>query len=226
MKIPLEDTVIVITGTSRGIGKTVSEMLYKEGAIIICLSRNEKGIKNERLLRMNVDVTNERKVSTAINKIISKFGKIDVLINNVGMFKEKSLEKFTSREFDEMIETNIKSMFLLSRAVIPYMKKKKNGLIINMGSKISHNTNILPGRVLYASTKYAIEGFSLALSKELRQYGIRVSCLMPATVQNFLTLSPKNYLKPQNIAQLISTMIRLDDIQFESLVVQSPYQNI
>ncbi len=226
MKKPLRNIVIVITGSSRGIGKTVSEALSKEGAKIVCISRSESPFKSKYLVRIPADVTDENQVRDAIEATIKHYGKIDVLINNVGMFKEKFLEEFTSQEFDEIINTNIKSMFLLSRTVIPYMKKRRNGLIINMGSKISHNTNISPKRVLYATTKYAVEGFSSALSKEVRKYGIRVSCLMPSTVNSFFTLSPKKYLSLSQIAEIISMMIKFNDIQFENLIVRSKYQNI
>ena len=112
------------------------------------------------------------------------------------------------------------------KAVTPFMKKQKSGLIVNLGSKISHNTNVLPNRVLYTTSKYAIEGFSLALSKELKTFGIRVTCLMPGTIRNFFTIIPKYFLSCQDVGAIILMLIKFKNIDFESLIIKSKFQNL
>ena len=101
------------------------------------------------------------------------------------------------------------------------MKRKKRGCIVNIGSKISRNTLVGANKTLYATTKYAIEGFSFALNRELKLCGIRVACLMPGTVNTFPSLAAKNYLSPYQVAEMIVLIIRSESIDFESVVFKS-----
>ncbi len=223
--------VVVITGASRGVGKAIADILLREEATVVVISRNIGDLQKaflftDRLLMLEGDVTSEADVLLMIKNIIHKFGKIDVLVNNVGKFNDKSLDEATPQEFSDIFNTNVKSMFLLAKYVLPHMKKRKQGFIINIGSKISHNTNIEPNKVLYAMTKYAVEGFSFALNKELKAFNIRVSCLMPGTISNFVSLKSKTFLSPSQIGLLVATMIKMEDVDFESIVIKSKYQNI
>lgn len=228
----LEGHVIVITGASRGVGKATAEFLYKEGATVVCIARKSDELKKafpytgKRLLLLTGDVTNENDDKKITESVLDKYKKIDVLINNVGMFLDKPLSEIGSDEFDTIVKTNLKGMFLMSKYFLPVMKKRKAGFIINIGSKISHNTNVAPNKVLYAMTKYAVEGFSFALNKELKSFGIRVTCLMPGTINNFLSLKSKEFLSPSQVGMLISQLIKMKDIDFESIVFKSVKQNI
>jgi 3-oxoacyl-[acyl-carrier protein] reductase len=231
----LENKVIVITGASKGLGKAISEQLILEKCKVVMLGRgiedtNQEGEEEKtgssELLRINCDVKDFAQCHTAIKKTIEKFGKIDVLINNAGVFNEKPLELVTESELNTILDVNLKGAIQMAQACTEIFKKQKYGTIINIGSKISHNTNILPNKTLYAATKYGVEGFSFALNKELKEFGCRVICLMPGTINTFLSLSAGDFLQPSRIAQLVAMIIKFDDLDFEGIVVKSIKQNI
>jgi len=229
----LNNKVVIITGASKGIGYAIATTLLEQQANIVAVSRNKKDLREafagkeySSLLFVEGDVTNENDCKKIIQETIKKFGKIDALINNVGMFAGKELETITLDEWQKTIEVNIQGMFLMSKHVISIMKKQKSGLIVNIGSKISHNTNVSSNMTLYATAKYAVEGFSLALEKEVKPFGIRVSCIMPGTVNTVLSLQAKDHLSPFRIGQIIALLIQLDTVTFESIIVKSQSQNI
>ncbi|MEN9328034.1 MAG: hypothetical protein RI947_842 [Candidatus Parcubacteria bacterium] len=227
----LKDTVVVITGASRGIGKAIAEVLMREEASVAVMSRSRSDLEkvyqdDKKVLLLEGDVTNEKNVEKMIHEVIEQFGKIDVLINNAGSFLDKPLDEITEKEYDRIMDTNVKGAFLMSREVLPLMKKRKEGLIINIGSKISHNTNVAATKVMYATTKYAIEGFSFALNKELKPHGVRVSCLMPGTVNTFVSLKSKQYMPPFALGSLILMLIKHKEIDFEAVVFKSRKQDL
>jgi short-subunit dehydrogenase len=229
----LRGLVVLVTGASRGIGEAISRVLLEEGASLVVVARSKRELEAKfpdtsgaSVLRIAADVTSESDVAHAVQEAIAKYGKIDVLVNNAGMFLEKPVDQITSEELNSLIQTNIAGVVRMTGAVVSHMKKNGGGLIINIGSKISHNTNVLPNKTLYAMTKYAVEGFSSALRNELRPFGIRVTCLMPGTVNTFFSLKGGNYLHPRHVAQVISMIIRLSDIAFEDFVIKSKNQDI
>lgn len=227
----LKGVVVVITGASHGIGKAISEVLYREGASLALLSRNiskNDAIKTDevRFVAIDTDVTDSASVRNTVNKILKKFGKIDVLINNAGQFSDKGITDLSETDYDNVMNTNVKGVFLMSQEVLKSMKQAKDGLIINIGSKISHNTNVSPNKVLYATSKYAVEGFSFALNKELKPLGIRVTCLMPGTVNTFVSTKSKQYLSPYDIGAMVLIIIKNKNIDFESILFKSVKQNL
>ena len=147
----LSGKVVLVTGSSRGIGLATSDLLEKRGALIV---------------RMNstVDIVDASAIQTFVDKAIKQHGKIDAVINCAGVFIDKQLDKTTPAEFTKVLAVNVTGSFNIAHAIVPYMKKAGKGLIINLGSKISHNTNISPNKVTYATSKYAVEGFSFALN--------------------------------------------------------------
>ncbi len=229
----LKGKVVLITGASRGIGFDITQLLYTRGASLICVGKSEENLwqafrafEQERVLCVAGDVANERDVQRIVKKAIERFGRLDVLINNAGIFRGGMLERTSVKDFSESIETNLRGLFLMTRAVLPQMKAAKTGTIITIGSKISRNSKPEPGRVIYAATKYAVEGFTKALSEEVKNDGIRVMCLMPATVNTYLSSEAVDYLSPQKIAEIIYMTLLFEDVNFESLVVKSIHQDI
>jgi 3-oxoacyl-[acyl-carrier protein] reductase len=180
-KKTLEKQTILITGASGGLGKAIVETLQKEGSNLILIARNKANLElafqhlnKSKIVFMSGDITNQVEVRKIFDRIKENHKKIDVVINCAGIFSEKPLEKTSVEEFNGVLQTNLIGPFIICQQVIPIMKLSRSGLIINIGSKISHNTNLKPNKVVYSSTKYAIEGFSYALSKELKSFGIRV----------------------------------------------------
>ncbi len=231
----LENKVIVITGASKGLGKAISEQLTLEKCKVVMLGRDveaankesgEESTGSDEQFRINCDVKDFDQCHKAIKKTIEKFGKVDVLINNAGVFNEKPLELVTESELNTILDVNLKGTIQMAQACAEVFKKQRHGTIINIGSKISHNTNILPNKTLYAATKYGVEGFSFALNKELKEFGCRVICLMPGTINTFLSLSAGDFMQPSRIAQLVAMIIKFDDLDFEGIVVKSIKQNI
>lgn len=221
----LNGQVVVISGASRGIGKAVAEVLLKKGASVTLVARDVSNLRNlqsnSRCLIIAGDVTSKDSCQEIATKTFTKFGSIDGLINCAGLYLEGEFEQVSEKQFDEVFETNIKGIFLMTQAVVPFMKQAKGGIIVNLGSRISHNSAVKRGKVLYAATKYGVEGFSYALGRELRNYGIRVSCLMPGTVKTFRSARAHEFLSPHKIGELISMLIMFEDIHFEGLIFNS-----
>src|SRR3989344_9661602 len=143
---------IIITGATRGLGKAIAEALTPLQANLVLVSRNKPN-KNtppswssDQILHITGDISSEEDITNVVNTTLKKFGQIDVLINNAGVFVEKTIDKANESDYNSVMDTNVKGMFLFSKAVVPYMKKRKSGLIINIGSKISHKTNLASGR--------------------------------------------------------------------------------
>jgi len=228
----LENKVVFITGASKGMGLITARHLLLKGAKVVIMSRHIKELKKEfagnsdRVFLSTGDITNENDCKKSVEEAISSFGSIDVLVNNAGLFLGKSIEDTTSDDWNKIVDVNIRGMFQITKEIVPLMKKQKKGLIVNMGSKISHNTNVSPNKVLYAITKYAVEGFSNSLGKELQPFGIRVTCLMPATVNTYRHLEAAMYLSPLYIAKTIAFLAEMRDVNFEGIVLRSAQQNI
>lgn len=228
----LSGMVIIVTGASRGIGNVVAKRLLKEGATVIVVGRNKKDLAESfngsgtTLMMLSGDITKKEDVVKITEAVATKYGKIDVLINNAGNIVDKNIEHISLEDFSRVMDVNVLGMFLMSQATVPFMKKKKQGFVINIGSKISHNTNVSSGMTLYAASKYAVEGFSFALNKELKSSGVRVTCLLPGTVNTFYSKSSYEYLNPRDLASLIVFMINHQKIDFESMVIKSIEQNI
>ena len=224
----LSANVVIITGASHGLGKAIAQQLYRHGASLVLISRHLSDLDrlygkldNSKVLLIEADVSIPSAAAMIVKRAITRFGKVDVLINNVGVFVEIPFAKITPSQVDNFFRTNFYSAFFMSQAVLPYMKESHNGLIINIGSKISNHPKTTPHKVLYASTKYALEGFSRTLSREVQPDGIRVTCLMPGTMETYLTSNIRDAMDPKDVADFISSLIRLKRIDFESTVFKS-----
>lgn len=219
----LAGTVVLITGGTQGIGKATAEVLQAKGANIAVLSRSRPShfIENPKLMFVQCDITHPSECESAVSAVLHKYGTIDVLFNNAGVYVSTQQNGFSQNDTDSMIDTNIKGMIAMCDAIIPYMKEKRKGLIINMGSYISHNPHIESGRSIYAATKYAVEGYSTALAQELIKYKIRVTCLMPGTVKTFRTVTPNKYISPYTLAEMISFLIKQKSLSVESIAFTS-----
>ncbi len=182
------DKVILITGASSGFGKSTAELLAKKGYIVYGTSR--KPSEHPTIKMIVMDVRNRESVQMGVMKIIEEQGHIDVLINNAGMGIGGSLELATQEEIDLQMGTNFGGCVNLCQTVLPYMRKQRNGRIINFSS--IGGVMGLPYQGFYSASKFAIEGFSEALSAEVSRFGISVSMVEPGDFATGFTASRKN----------------------------------
>ena len=175
---------IVITGGSDGLGKTLAESLSKDNNVIILATNEEKlkEVANQNNCTYKVcDVRDYSTVESTINSITGEFGKIDILINNAGLWIQEELDTNDSERIHSVVDVNLLGVINCSKAVIPFMKENKGGLIVNINSQagISHKAE----RVVYNATKWGVTGFCKSLQDEVAKYGIRVTNVMPGMMK-------------------------------------------
>ncbi len=176
--------VIVITGGSDGLGKTLASSLSNDNNVIILATNEDKlrDVASQNNCSYKVcDVKDYKVVESTINQIVNEFGKIDVLINNAGLWIQEELDSNDSERIHSVVDVNLLGVINCSKAVIPFMKQTKDGLIININSQagINHKAE----RVVYNATKWGVTGFCKSLQDEVAKYGIRVSNVMPGMMK-------------------------------------------
>jgi NAD(P)-dependent dehydrogenase (short-subunit alcohol dehydrogenase family) len=188
----IKKSVALVTGASSGIGKATAERLVKAGYKVYGTSRRGAKTGQPAFEMLPLDVTSDESVATAVNELIRREGRIDLLVNNAGFgvapggAEESSIEQARS-----IFETNFFGIIRMTRAVVPHMRKQRGGRIINIGSVLGFLP--MPYGALYAATKHAIEGYSESLDHELRTRGIRVSVIEPAYTK---TPFDANFMEP------------------------------
>lgn len=206
--------VIVITGASDGLGKTLTESLSKENNIIALATTEEKLQKVAEDNNCNYkvcDVSDYNQVEKCTNEIIEEFGKIDILINNAGLWIQEELEENDEKRINAVIDVNLLGMIYMTKAVIPIMKKNQDGIIININSQagINHKAE----RVVYNASKWGVTGFSKSLQDEVAKYGIRVTDILPGMLKTdmFNKMNIKknmeNGLDTKEVARLVKFII-------------------
>jgi NAD(P)-dependent dehydrogenase (short-subunit alcohol dehydrogenase family) len=180
--------IILITGVSSGLGKDIAALLSQAGHVVYGTSR--KDIANPiGFQHLIMDVTNNKSVDSVISEIINKEGRIDVIINNAGMGIGGPIEEFTEEEAQLQMDTNFMGTFRVCKAVLPYMRNQKNGLIVNISS--IGGLMGLPFQGFYSASKYALEGLSESLRYELKQFNIKVVIINPGDFSTHFTANRK-----------------------------------
>lgn len=199
----MEKSVAVITGVSKGIGRSTALLLLKNNYFVIGWGRTNTIENQEDYYFIKTDIQSEKEVGEAYNRTIEKCGKVDVLINNAGLGFEGNFEEISSEKWHQMFDTNVNGLFYCTKAVIPGMKERESGYIINISS-IAGNTGIkrMAG---YCATKFAVKGISQSLYKEVRDYGIKVSCIYPGSTKT-------NFFDAIDSVELNDQMMRPEDI--------------
>ncbi|OOM81396.1 non-ribosomal peptide synthetase [Clostridium sp. BL-8] len=190
----LTDKVVIVTGGGRGIGKTMAIEAAREAAKVAIISRTELELKETeqeikkiggRVISIVADISNYSEVSEAVNKIISTYGKIDVLINNAGITKLEAFSDIDADEWKNIVEVNLFGTYNMCKAVTPHLVSQRSGKIINMGSDSSFIG--YPLMSAYAASKHAVIGFTKSLSEELKLSNIQVNAICPAFVDTNMT---------------------------------------
>ena len=183
MKYKLQGKVAVITGASRGIGLSIARELFKAGAIVYDISRHFEA--NPEIKRTyTADVNDNASVEMILQTIFREEGKIDIFINNAGFGIAGTVENAKRDDIYRLVDTNLSAVVNLSRVAIPYLKASK-GRLVNISSV--GGVVPLPYQAVYSATKSGVEIFSRALASEVKQYGIKVVCIMPGDTKTGFT---------------------------------------
>jgi NADP-dependent 3-hydroxy acid dehydrogenase YdfG len=177
----LSGKVAVVTGSSSGIGQATVTALLSKGVSVAGWSRNPNTIENSNYLFCKTDISNTESVAESFAKTRKLLGDIDILINNAGLGFVSEFEKLPDDQWHQMFDVNVHGLYYCTKIVIPDMKKKGSGYIVNVGSIAG--TTAVKNMVGYAATKHAVTGISHSLFMELREYGIKVSCIYPGSVK-------------------------------------------
>jgi NADP-dependent 3-hydroxy acid dehydrogenase YdfG len=200
----LKDKVAVITGISKGIGHALSKQLLAKGCKVYGLGRNKGDLEHPNFTFISCDIRKEEEVKTCIASILRKHPQIEILINNAGLGYFGFLEEMPSEQWHEMFDTNINGMFYCIKAVLPQMKTAQTGHIINIASTAALEG--MPQVSAYCATKWAVKGLSESLFREVRDFGIKVTCVYPGSTKtdffrNAPGIKPHDYmLMPEDVA--------------------------
>jgi NAD(P)-dependent dehydrogenase (short-subunit alcohol dehydrogenase family) len=204
-----------VTGASKGLGLTLVKRLLTEGYRVAATSRNLSDLSkavdshSDQFLPLAVDIKNEDSVQEAIEKTVSTFGKIDVVVNNAGYGLLGGLEELTDEEARNNFDVNVFGSLNVIRKALPYLREQQSGHILNISS-VGGFTGGAPGGGIYCATKFAVNGFSEALYSEVKPFGIKVTIVMPGYFRtNFLSegslVVPKNQIDAyQNVRDTVN----------------------
>lgn len=199
----LKDKVAIITGGTRGIGFEIAKLFLKNNAKVIIFGSREESV-NEALEKLKEEGFNAKgfapllsdmeEVRNTFAKINDEFGHIDILINNAGISSSTKLENYTEDEYNKITDLNIKSVFVCSKEIVPYLKETK-GVIINTSSMVSIYGQ--PSGVMYPTSKFAVNGMTKSLARELAPLGIRVNAVAPGITNTDMVANlPKEMIEP------------------------------
>lgn len=204
----LKGKVALISGGANGIGLATTRRFAREGARIILLDLSEKGnevigdLKREghdALLQM-VSVADELAVQKAVEEAHKHFGRIDILINNAGITRDRTLLKMSQQEWNEVMAVNLTGVFNCTQAVAPIMKDQNYGRIISASSNVAIRGNF--GQTNYVATKAAIIGMTKVWAMELGKYGITVNCIAPGFIHTAMTDKMPEEVQQQSLSQI------------------------
>lgn len=212
----LENKTIIITGASRGLGRAIAKKLARYNTNVVISARNLdqlKELENQftNIFAIKADITKEKDVQNLIQQTISKFNQIDILINNAGVYSKGTINQISLEEWNKIINTNLTGTFLCTKEVIKYMIPKSSGHIINIssvaGKKASKYNSV------YCASKFGVLGFSKSITKDLKDYNIKVTTVCPSAIDTdlfgqFKPHIPKSLmLKPEKVADIIYKII-------------------
>ena len=232
----LTDSVALVTGASKGLGAHLSRMLVDQGAAVYGLARSTDKLEalqdnlGSAFHPLSCDVRKEDEVQAAFGAVEAESGRLDVLINNAGLGQFGPVDDLDTEAFDVQMDTNVRGVFLCTREAVPMMRTQNEetgfgGHIVNIASIAGLLGN--PNISAYNASKFAVRGFSEAVMKEVRDDGIRVTCLYPGSVNtNFFDVAgtemTENPLRPKDVAQTVRHVLESPTNHLISEVVMRP----
>jgi 3-oxoacyl-[acyl-carrier protein] reductase len=231
----LAGQVSIVTGASRGIGLAIARRLGEMGARVALCARNAENLERAaRDLRgagiqasaVRADVTRGDEVARLVSETRSAFGPVDILVNNAGIGLFGAFHEQTEADWNAVLDANLKSVFLASRAVAPEMIRRKTGHIINISSLAGKST--FANGAIYCASKWGLLGLSGCMAEELRVHGIRVSAICPGSVATDFSphtgKDPSRMLQPEDMAHAVAALATQASGSFISEVQIRPTQ--
>jgi len=230
----LKGKTAVVTGGSRGIGRAIALELASCGAnVVVNYTRNSKAADEvvaeiEAMgssgMAVKADVSIASEVENLVNEVLKTFGSIDILVNNAGITRDNLIIRMTEKEFDEVINTNLKGTFICTKAVSRVMIKQKSGKIINVSSVVGIVGNA--GQSNYAAAKAGLIGFTKSMAKELAKRGINVNAVAPGFIQTDMTSVLPDNVKEEFLKSIPLMRIgKPEDIAKTVLFLASEYSD-
>jgi 3-oxoacyl-[acyl-carrier protein] reductase len=221
----LEGRVAVVTGGSSGIGRAVARSLGRAGCRVAICGRTPETLEEAaaslardgfEVLAVPADVAREDDVAELADRVFDEMGPPDVLVNNAGVARFGDLEELSPEDFDTVFGANVRGVFLCSRAFVPAMKDRGDGVVVNVASLAGKNA--FPGGTVYAASKHAVMGMSKSMMLELREHGIRVITVCPGSVNtrffdetDFFDPDRDAIVQPEDVGELVREAVRLSD---------------
>lgn len=204
----LKGKIALITGGANGIGLATTNRFASEGAKIILWDVSDKGNyvaedlkkKGYEVFFQRVSVSNHDEVLTEMVKAHRHFGRIDILINNAGITKDRTLLKMSAQEWSDVISVNLTGVFNCTQAVAPLMKEQQYGRIVSASSVVAHNGSY--GQTNYVATKAGVIGMTKVWALELGRFGITVNCIAPGYIKTAMTDAMPEAVRNQKIAEI------------------------
>jgi 3-oxoacyl-[acyl-carrier protein] reductase len=218
--IDLQGKTAIVTGATRGIGRSIAEALAANGCNVVIAARHEQACRETaeavtgkgkgKAVGVAADVQRNEDCVRIVEQAVQTFGGLNILINNAGIGGFSAVEKMDVEHWDRVIATNLNSLFYCTHAALPHLKKQ-GGWVINIGSLAGKNA--FPGGAAYNASKFGLIGFSEALMMEVRHDDVRVSYIMPGSVAtDFEGTSPHAgdwMIQPQDIAQIVLDLLSM-----------------
>jgi NAD(P)-dependent dehydrogenase (short-subunit alcohol dehydrogenase family) len=234
-KSRLSGRIVLITGASRGIGLTIAEACAAEGGQVVLVARNRGPLhdvakKIPGADAFSGDVTDENDVARLFNEIRSRHRRLDVLVNNAGVFTYKPFIHTTSADWESNIRTNLTSLYLVTRAALPMLKRSAGGHIINILSVSSRTA--FPNCSAYCASKFGALGFTRVLAEELRPEGIRVTAILPGSTSTRMSnefdfpVDRQKLLQPRDVADTVLAALFLPARGTMDEVLLTPSQGV
>ena len=231
----LAGQVAVITGASRGIGLAIARRLGQMGARVSLCARNAENLERAasglraagiQVLALRTDVTRGDEVASLVSETQRMFGPVDILVNNAGIGIFGPFQEQTEADWNAIMDTNLKSVFLVSRAVAPEMIRRQTGHIINISSLAGKSA--FANGAIYCASKWGLLGLTGCMAEELRAHGIRVSAICPGSVATEFSphagKDPARMLQPEDVAHAVAALVTQAPGSFISEVLMRPTQ--
>lgn len=232
--IDLRDHVGIVTGSTKGIGRAIAESLAGAGANVVVSARDKDDVKRTaetlnargpgRAIGVPCDVRDYEQVRRMVEIAAREFRRIDILVNNAGVGGFAPIDELEPETWHRVIDTNLTGVYYCTHEVVPHMKRRGSGWIINIASLAGRYA--MATGTAYNASKWALLGFSESLMEDVRQYGIRVTCVMPGSVDTYFNEEPPTgeswKLTPGDVARVVMQLLEHDPRSMPSKVELRP----